>query len=133
MKCDNEIRRIYNRWELWEDYKFGLYDSISDKSLDEKVVELFSSKKLTRRYMNMAIRYFPFSCEHNLTNNGVNKIAYLGQAACCIYAGIPRKQTMNAWWLVSEKNRNMADNIAKEIIEQYLKTINERQLCLRFI
>lgn len=127
------MQRIYHRYEYWEDYKAGFYNNISGVNKDlmiSKVVELFSSSELTEVYMNKVIEKWKYSCEHNLTNLSLNRIAYLGQGACCIYAGVPSSITMEAWHLVSEENRNKANKIAEKIINNYDKNL---QLCLRFI
>ena len=127
------MERIYHRYEYWEDYKAGFYNNISGVNKDlmiNKVVELFSSSELTETYMNKVIEKWKYSCEHNLTNLSLNRIAYLSQSACCIYAGVPSSITMEAWHLVSEENRNNANKIAEKIINNYEKNL---QLCLRFI
>ncbi len=111
-----EMKRIYHSWEKWEDYKAGFYNNASgkDKSkMIEKVIELFTSPELTKEFMNKAIKEWYYSCEHNLTNNGMNKIAYIGQAACCLYAGIPNLVTMYAWKYLNEEIRFRSDKIAK--------------------
>ena len=127
------MERIYHRYEVWEDYPAGFYDNISGRNKSEmidKVVELFSDSELTREYMNRVLNEWLYSCEHNLTNVALNRVAYLGQAACCIYAGIPSTVTMEAWSLVSEDNRKKADQLAEEIIKEY--ELKPRQLCLKF-
>lgn len=128
------MERIYHRFEYWEDHQFGLYASKENKEeLKNKVVELFSNHKKTEKYMRLVIKKWKFSCEHNLTNIALNRVAWIGQAACCIYAGVPYRLTMEAWWSVSEGNRNKADKIAEIVINEYLKTLENRQLCLKFI
>lgn len=124
------MTRIYHRFECWECYKYGLYDLPTDKELlKQKVVELFSDPIKTQEYMYLVTKKWKFSCEHNLTNISLNRIAWIGQAACCLYAKVPYRVTMEAWWLVPENYRNIADSIAKKTIDNYL---NNLQLCLRF-
>ena len=116
-----EIKRIYHSWEKWEDYKAGFYDNISGsnkKEMIDKVVEMFSSKDLTEKYMDKVIHNWFYSCEQNLTNNGMNKIAYIGQAACCLYFGVPATVTMEAWSKVDEAHQMEANEIA-------IKKLNE--------
>jgi hypothetical protein len=118
------MNRIYHHYEKWEDYKAGFYDNISGKNkslLVDKVIEMFSNYESTEIYMRKVINEWKYSCEHNLTNNGLNKIAYIGQAACCLYAGIPYQITMNAWNKVDIINRNLADKIAIKIIKEWEK------------
>lgn len=127
------MERIYHRYELWEDYKAGFYDNVSGKNkklLIDKVVELFSDQELTRKFMQKVIDEWPYSCEHNLSNQSLNRVAYLGQAACCIYAGVTSSITMEAWRFVSKENRDKADKIASEILTNYEN--QKQQLCLRF-
>ena len=88
----------------------------------EKVVELFSSAELTEHYMSQVISSWPYSCEHNFTNNALNRVAYLGQAACCIYAGIPSSITMEAWAEVPKQCQDIACQIAERLIVSWLKT-----------
>mgnify|MGYP000574741210 CR=1 FL=1 len=117
-----EIKRIYHSWEKWEDYKAGFYDNISgkDKSIMiDKVVEMFSSKDLTEKYMDKVIHNWFYSCEQNLTNNGMNKIAYIGQAACCLYFGIPATVTMEAWSEVDEEHQMEANEIATKKLNEW--------------
>ena len=121
------MERIYHRYEYWEDYKSGFYNNISGINKElmiNKVVELFSSSELTETYMNKVIEKWKYSCEHNLTNLSLNRIAYLGQSACCIYAKVPSSITMEAWKLVNIKNRILADKIADRIIKKW--TLNQK-------
>jgi hypothetical protein len=117
-----EIKRMYHSWEKWEDYKAGFYDNVSGKDkieMIEKVVYLFSTPELTREYMTKVIKQWFYSCEQNLTNNGMNKVAYIGQAACCIYADIPSTVTMEAWSSVPAEFKKTADSIAMEVLEEW--------------
>jgi len=117
-----EIKRIYHSWEKWEDYKHGFYNNVSGKDkliMIEKVVEMFSDPELTKKCMGKVIKSWFFSCEQNLTNNGMNKIAYIGQAACCIYAGVPSTVTMEAWSKVPEEFKLIADSIASDILKEW--------------
>ena len=114
--------QIFHHYKLWEDYKHGFYDNSSGnkkKELIKKTIELFSNENLTRKYMEKVVSEWTYSMEHNLSNPSMNKIAYLGQAACCLYANIPNIITMNAWNLVDIEKRNKADVTANLIIKQW--------------
>lgn len=60
-----------------------------------------------------------FSCEHNLTNSSMNKIAYIGQAACCLYAGVPSTITMEAWSLLDKSVQDKANEIAERVLKKW--------------
>jgi hypothetical protein len=123
MKVES-LERVYHPYDKWEDYEAGFYNnaSASEKSLMiEKVVELFTNPENTRKYMNKVIREWFYSCEQNLSNSAMNKIAYLGQGACCLYAGVPSTVTMEAWSSVPEENQVEANNIAIEVLSKWEK------------
>jgi len=126
-----DSKRIYHPYTRWEDYRAGFYDNCTGEKKQEKiakVLEMFNDKSLTKEYMNRVVDEWVHSCEHNLTNNNMNKIAYLGQAACCLYANIPATITMEAWSMLEKDVRDCADKIAQEIINTW-ETKNI-QLCL---
>ena len=129
------MNRIYHRYENWECYKNGFFDSPNGRKeeLKEKVIELFSNPKLTEEYMNKVVNEWTYSCEHNLTNISLNRIAWLGQSACCLYAKIPYRVTMETWRYVPPKFQEIANSIADNIIKQYEESLNNKQLCLNFI
>jgi hypothetical protein len=116
------MKRIYHKWELWEDYKNGFYNNVSKKDkgvLINNVIEMFSCEKLTDKYMNRVINEWVFSCEQNLTNESMNKIAYIGQAAACLYCGASNTVTMYSWKLLTNEIRERADKIASKKIIQW--------------
>ncbi len=128
------MERIYHHYENWECFKNGFFRNVSGqerKILSEKVIELFNDNKKTKEFMCRVINEWKFSCEHNLSNLSLNRIAWLGQSACCIYAKIPYSITMENWRFLTKDNQEIACNIASEIIKEY-ETKNI-QLCLNII
>lgn len=116
------MERIHHHYEKWEDWKLGFYDNVSGKNktdLINKVIELFSNPELIEVYMNRVISEWIYSCEQNLSNTSMNRIAYIGQAACCIYAGVTSSITMEAWSLVKKENRDIADSIASDVLKKW--------------
>jgi hypothetical protein len=116
------INKIYHPFWLWEDYKAGFYKSCSKKDKEEKkhlVSNMFSDYGLTMCYMNKVVNTWFFSCEQFLTNESINKVAYLGQAACCLYGGVPNLITMNVWSSLDDNIRDRSDFLAKRIIKKW--------------
>lgn len=120
-----KLKKIYHEWQLWEDYKYGFYDNNNDKILiTNKVIHMFSSEKLTEKYMGRVINEWKYSCEQNLTNESMNKIAYIGQAAACLYCGASNLTTMYSWKFLTNEIRDRSDKIAsKKILEWKQKKI----------
>jgi hypothetical protein len=129
--------RIYHRYEYWECFKSGFFKNVSGaekRSLAEKVKELFNDSKQTELFMNKVISEWIYSCEHNLTNLSLNRVAWLGQAACCIFAKIPYSVTMENWRFVDVGKQKIACEIAEKIINEYEINLNKnKQLCLKLI
>ena len=116
------MKQIWHNYELWECHKHGFFSKSNTKeNLHEKVVELFTNPKNTEIFMSKVVQEWKYSCEHNLTNISMNRIAWLGQAACCLYANIPSEITKQAWHMVPEDYRNQADKIAELIISEFDK------------
>lgn len=114
--------RIYHRYENWECFKAGFFRNVSGeekKELSKKVIELFENSEKTKEFMLKVISEWIYSCEHNLTNISLNRVAWLGQSACCLYAKIPYSLTMENWRYVSDEKRKIACDIAEEIIKKY--------------
>jgi hypothetical protein len=119
-----ELKQVYHPYNLWEDHKHGFYNNISggNKTLMiSQVVELFSHPSNTNLYMNRVLKEWPNSIEHNFTNPAMNKVAYLGQAACCLFANIPSTVTMEAWHQVPENYREIANQLAEDCIDKWIK------------
>jgi|TARA_R100000656_G_scaffold38651_1_gene32480 hypothetical protein len=124
--------RIYHHYKLWEDHKCGFYNNCSGDGRKEKIqkaVEMFNSERLTREYMDRVIREWKYSCEHNFTNSSLNKIAYIGQAACCLYGEVPNTVTMEAWNMLDRKVQNRSNMIAEEVLSNWIGQ-NGIQICL---
>lgn len=118
------MERIYHPYDKWEDFKLGFYDNCSGeikKSKIESVQMLFNSEKLTHEYMSKVINEWKYSCEHNLSNPSMNKIAYIGQGACCIYDSVPSTITMEAWNTLSKDIQDRSNKIAEIYLNEFLK------------
>jgi len=109
-----KVKQIYHHYTKWEDYKNGFYGK-RDTNTD-KVFDIFNDEYKTKMYMNKVITDWTISCEHNLSNYSMNRVAYLGQAACCLYAGISNLTTMYAWKFLDYEIQERSDKIAIKII-----------------
>lgn len=123
------MKRIYHHYKDWEDFKFGFYDSVTyskKQDLINSVVYMFSDPILTERYMEKVIDDWVYSCEHNLSNENMNRVAYLGQAACCLYCGAPCDVTMRAWKELPIHVQLRSNEIAKKTIIKWARRIRSR-------
>lgn len=114
--------RIYHPFNLWEDHKHGFYDNCSGEVKKEKlqkVVDFFNDPNKTYEFMERVLVEWKYSVEHNLTNNSMNKIAYLGQSAVCLCYSVPSTVTMEGWSLLSKDTQTTANSIAITLLKKY--------------
>lgn len=113
------MKRIYHPYWLWEDHKAGFYENCSGENkelLILKGIEMFNCEIKTTENMLRVINEWQYSCEHNLTNESLNKIAYIGQSACCLYSNIPNKVTMEIWNKLEKNIQDRSNKIANDIL-----------------
>jgi hypothetical protein len=113
------MKRIYHPYWLWEDHKAGFYENCSGENkelLILKGIEMFNCEIKTKENMLRVINEWQYSCEHNLTNESLNKIAYIGQSACCLYSNIPNKVTMEIWNKLEKNVQDRSNKIANDIL-----------------
>jgi len=72
---------------------------------------------------------WPISCEHFLTNESLNRVAWLGQASMTYATGIPRHFRAGFKLLDDERSAN-ANEIAARHLRTWIETHCNRQLKL---
>lgn len=114
-------KQIFHHFSLWEDYKAGFYDTVCHDAKEhiKKSVELLSNQDEFYKYASRVIEEWVFSCEHNLTDPSLNKIAYIGQSACCIANNTPAFVTRNAWSYIDEADQRLANETARKILKEW--------------
>ena len=127
------MERIHHHYKRWEDYPAGFYDNctgIAKESYVVKILEMFNSEYHTRESMKMVIETWLYSCEHNLSNDGMNKIAYISQAAACLFCGAPSTVTREVWSMISLEVQDRSNKIAEEMLNKWNNKNKKIQLCL---
>lgn len=124
ISSEAKMNRIYHTWDKWECYPAGFFEVNAPKGLtDDDCVNLY--KELLqdipefKRIMRLIIQEWPNSCEHNLTNDRMNRIAWMGQASLCYKYRIPARYRGGYNLLTEDEQRN-ADEAALEIINEWV-------------
>lgn len=118
-----KIKRIYHTFDKWECYPCGFYEN-SKEGMTKKECEEFYRDFLAdiRRFedaLNGVITQWPKSCEHYLSNEKMNRIAWLGQASACIDSGIP-SCFRSGYFLLTKEQQQTADEIALVYLNKWL-------------
>ena len=118
------MERIYFTWDKWECYPAGFYDDTikSDKTkdqLEQSYADFLANSDLFRKASKRVIVEWPNSCEHYLTNERMNRIAWLGQASACIAMGLPSKYR-SGYFLLKPEEQKRADILALRYLNGWL-------------
>lgn len=120
----NDPDRIFHTYDKWECYPAGFYESsLKGKTNDECksiFIDIITNEQKFRNSLNGVITEWKNSCEHYLTNKSMNRIAWLGQASVCYASGVPSRYS-GAWFEISEEKRSIANDIALEYLNKWLK------------
>lgn len=117
-----KLKRVFKHYSVCEEYKSAMWDNslVMDKELKiSNAVNFMSNTDLFDAGMRSVINEWPISCEVNFTNPSMNKIAWLGQAACALLIDCPEDLVKTAWGMLSDDKRNLANNAAKKYIKQW--------------
>ena len=76
------LKRVYHPHNKWEEIKFNMWGDVSDvKAWLKKVVAFTGDHELYGSYMTRVVNEWEFSCENALTDQYINKKAWIGHAA----------------------------------------------------
>lgn len=124
------MNRIFHPWHLWEDYQYNFHGGIADVADKDNTLKLYADMLRDLDKFEAALKViivdWKYSCEHNLTNEAMNRIAYLGQAACAYYFKVPNSLSMGGYNLLTDDEKIAADNMAQKYID--LWAANHKQL-----
>lgn len=117
------MRRIYKRWDEWECFKNGFYETIAPANYTPDSARLAYAEFLSdiprfQSAMRRVVSEWPNSCLHFLTNTEINRIAWMGQAAMCIETGVP-SVFRGGFKLLSGAKQKAANKAAEEAIKQW--------------
>jgi hypothetical protein len=127
------MQRVWHRYEIWEDYCYGMYSSLSQNEKEQMKKDALSLMKDTEAfYLSMlrAVYEWPISSEHNLTAIGSNRRSWVGQAALAIQIGCPEDLTRQCWSEITNRERRLANRAADKVIQQWEKQYATKSLQL---
>lgn len=121
IKSLSNIEQKFFRYELWEDYQSGMYNTPPPHSKGvDKAIECLSDEKICREFMKKVVTEWKIATTEVLTNPESNGRAWLGQCACFMYGGCHDEETRKAWCLLSPQVQKKANKIAEQVIYEWL-------------
>jgi hypothetical protein len=125
--------RVYHTWDRWEAFAAGFFDSTpSNRNLTEGACKAMYAEFLRdlprfKAAMDGVFRDWPNSTEHNLSNDRMNRIAWLGQAAMCWETGVPAA-FCNGFSLLNPAEQDAANAAALEHLNKWLESVGRPAL-----
>ena len=124
--------RILHTWEKWECYRHGFYAErpprgMSQDDGERAYREFLSDLSRFDAALQVVTREWKFSPEHYLTNERMNRIAWLGQASVAQALGIP-SGCRAGYQLLTDDEKYAADMLALKYLNEWLKANDRRQL-----
>lgn len=121
------MKRIFHHYNKWEDYHHGMYNEDKDGRQERVALaaSILGTPETCEKAMQMVVEKWPIASEFNLSNAEINRRAWMGQAACSVYAGVHEDETREAWGLLSVEQRTTANAIATKVIKKWLREHDE--------
>ncbi len=89
----------------------------------KKAIEFTGNAELYGSWMIKVLSAWPLSCEHNLSNEDQNRLAWIGHAATTLAIGSPEYITRKAWGFLSQTQQDEANQKARDAVAMWC---NER-------
>lgn len=116
--------RIFHTFDKWEAVAAGFFaPGIKGRTKDECEAEygaFLGDLSDFREGINKVFHEWPNSCEHNLTNSSMNRIAWIGQAAACAARGLP-STFRGGFSALPTEQQNAANELALEWLNIWLR------------
>lgn len=115
-------RRIFHHYLELEETKVGFWRMVSGPDLSKFVEASSDLMRCPEEFMDAmrnALQRWPNSCEAAFTAESMNRIAFLGQAACCVAVGSPEGCTRIAWHSLTKDERDEANRCAAIVLTEW--------------
>lgn len=126
--------RILHTWDKWECYRAGFYaerppGGMSQEDGERAYRDFLADIPLFEKTLAEVVSEWRFSCEHYLTNDRMNRIAWLGQASVAKALGIPAV-CRGGYGLLTGEQQYAADMSALKFLNRWLVANGRKQLML---
>lgn len=111
-----------------------MWGNVADRdTFLSKAIAFTGDHLLYGSFMARVVREWKYSCEHNLSQRGQNRKAWLGHAACALGMQCPEDIVREAWWHLTDEQRHLANGQADLYIKEWEEAQWENgQLALMF-
>lgn len=130
---ESDSKRIYHTWEKWECYPAGFYEEkpngMTQDEGEEHYRAFLSDLAQFESALNEVISTWKNSCEHYLTNERMNRIAWLGQASVAQALHIP-SCCRGGYNRLTDSQKAAADGLALTYLNKWLVSRGQSEVTL---
>lgn len=123
----SDTTRIFHTFDKWEAVAAGFFaPGVKGRDKDECEAEygaFLASLPDFEKGIQKVFKEWPNSCEHNLTNSSMNRIAWIGQAAACAALGLP-STFRGGFSALSKDKQDEANDLAFKYLNNWLTDHN---------
>lgn len=123
------IRKFFHYKDL-EEYRAGMWKIVRGEARTlnaKRAAALMRDKAAFMAAMVRALKEWPNSCQHNLTAEDTNRLAFLGHAGCCIALGSPEENTRIGWHMLTPREQDEANDAAQFVLDQWKRDNCDQQ------
>lgn len=115
------MNQFFTHYTNWEDYQNGMYCGTiqRDETQVNRAKAILSNTDLFGEILSKLVNQWPISSKVNLTNNGINRRAWLGAAACCFDSSVTEINTRYAWNELNDSQQFQANTVAERVISEF--------------
>ena len=115
-----KLKRIWLPIDTWEEIGHNMWGEVANRRLFLQRAEIFTGNhRLYGRYMQRVTVEWPNSCINALTDYNLNRKAWIGHAACALALRCPEDITRQAWGLLTNEQRILANRQADGAIQSW--------------
>jgi hypothetical protein len=130
------MMRVYFHYSDLEEWSAGMWQIIGGKRKQANVLaaaDLMRDASAFESAMMRALEEWPNSCQHNLTAEDTNRLAWLGHAGCFLATGSPEENTRCGWHTLNKQEQDIANATAQRVLDAWIAANSEEPPLLRIM
>ena len=115
-----KLKRVWLPIDQWEEIPANMWGEVANRRIFlQRAVIFTGNHRLYGRYMQRVTLKWPNSCINALTDYNLNRKAWIGHAACALALHCPEDITRQAWGLLTNEQRILANRQADRAIQSW--------------
>ena len=127
------MTQVYIPYWEWEDWINGMWrkiDTIQEPDMIRLAIEFTGDHIKYGNAMKKVVSEWPRTMLNSMTNVSINRRAFLGHCACQYKINCPEYITRLAWHKLNDRQRYLADKVAQETINIWVRNYEDKNRCL---